>query len=182
MVTSVQEMPCPSPPTFRSKSSMYGGIDYMGPFQMLGNCEYILVVVDYVLKWAEAIPCHITAARSSKKMFQDIIFPGLGVPKVVISDGVSYFTDGNLKKYLKTQGVEHRVATPYHSQTSGQVETSNKQIKHILQKTVNEMERGWIEKFPEALWAYRTSCNTPIGMTPYQLIYGKTCHLPVELE
>jgi hypothetical protein len=78
-------------------------------------------------------------------MFHDIIFPRFGVPKVVISDGGSHFTDGNLRKYLKTQGVEHRVATPYNPQTSCQVETSNKQIKNILQKTVHEMGRGWKE-------------------------------------
>jgi transposase InsO family protein len=63
-----------------------------------------------------------------KKMFHDIIFPIFGVPKIVISDGGSHYTDGKLRKYLKTQGVEHRVATPYHPQTSGQVETWNKQI------------------------------------------------------
>ena len=79
-------------------------------------------------------------------------------------------------------GVDHRVATPYHPQMSGQAETSNKQIKNILQKTVNAMGKGWKSKLPEALWSYRTAYKTPIGMTPYQLVYGKTCHLPVELE
>jgi hypothetical protein len=79
------------------------GIDYMGHFPMWGNCEYILVAVDYVSKWVEALPCHIAAAQSSKKMFHDIIFPRFGVPKVVISDGGSHFTNGNLKKYWKTQ-------------------------------------------------------------------------------
>jgi hypothetical protein len=72
--------------------------------------------------------------------------------------------------------------TPYHPQTSGQAETSNKQIKNILQKTVNEMGTGWKDKLHGALWAYRTAYKTPLGMSPYQLIYGKTCHLPVELE
>jgi hypothetical protein len=119
------------------------GIDYMGPFPMSGNCEYILVAVDYVSKWVEALPCHTTAAQSSKKMFHDIIFPRFGVPKVVISDGGSHFTNGNLRKYLKTEGVEHRITTPYQPQTSGQLETSNKQIKNILQNTVHEMGRGW---------------------------------------
>jgi hypothetical protein len=59
----------------------------MGPFPMSGNYEYILVVVDYVSKWVEAIPCHTTVAQSSKKMFHDIIFSRFGVPRVVISDG-----------------------------------------------------------------------------------------------
>jgi hypothetical protein len=65
---------------------------------------------------------------------------------------------------------------------SGQAETSNKQIKNILQKTVNQMGRSWKSMLNEALWAYRTTFKMPICVTPYQLVYGKTCHLPVELE
>jgi hypothetical protein len=44
------------------------------------------------------------------------------------------------------------------------------------------MGRSWRRKLGEALWSYRTAYKTPIGMAPYQLVYGKTCHLPVELE
>ena len=78
--------------------------------------------------------------------------------------------------------VYHNIVTPYHPQTSGQAETSNKQIKNILQKIVNEMRTAWKDKLHRALWTYRTAYKTPLGMSPYQLVYGKTCHLPVELE
>jgi len=78
--------------------------------------------------------------------------------------------------------VRHKVATPYHPQTSGQVEVSNTEIKSILAKTISTSRKDWSFKLDDAFWPYRTTYKTPIGMTPFKLIYGKSCHLPVELE
>jgi transposase InsO family protein len=114
----------------------------MGPFPKSKQCEYILVAVDYVLKWVEALPCRAADSNHAKRMFAEIIFPRFGVPHMVISDGGSHFIDSKFQLFLHNHGVHHNVATPYHPQTSGQAETSNKQIKNILQKTVNEMETG----------------------------------------
>ncbi|GKC20781.1 reverse transcriptase domain-containing protein [Tanacetum coccineum] len=70
----------------------------------------------------------------------------------------------------------------YHPQTSGQVEVSNRGLKRILERTVGENRASWSDKLDDALWAFRTAFKTPIGCTPYKLVYRKSCHLPIELE
>ena len=118
------------------------GIDFMGPFLKSHDCEYIVVAVDYVSKWVEALPCRAADAKHARKMFHEIIFPRFGTRRMVISDRGSHFIDKTFRRFLKELGTRHNIATPYHPQTSGQAETSNKQIKSILQKTVNEMGKG----------------------------------------
>jgi hypothetical protein len=130
------------------------GIDFMGPFPNSEGCEYILVVVDYVSKWVEALPCRAVDVMHSKKMFHEVIFPRYEVPRIVISDRGSQFIDRTFQKALSDVGADRRIATPYHPQTSGQAETSNKQMKNILQRTLNQMGRSWRSKLSEALWAY----------------------------
>ncbi|XP_076908516.1 uncharacterized protein LOC143565428 [Bidens hawaiensis] len=87
-----------------------------------------------------------------------------------------------MEKALARYGVTHRLSTAYHPQTSGQVENANRGVKRILEKTVGKNRKDWSDKLDDALWAFRTAFKTPIGTTPFRMVYGKACHLPVELE
>ncbi|GJZ98241.1 reverse transcriptase domain-containing protein [Tanacetum coccineum] len=87
-----------------------------------------------------------------------------------------------IARVMLKYGVTHRLSTAYHPQTSGQVEVSNRGLKRILERTVGENRASWSDKLDDALWAFRTAYKTPIGCTPYKLVYGKACHLPIELE
>jgi transposase InsO family protein len=139
-------------------------------------------MVDYVSKWVKAMPCRKASTEESIAMIKSMIFPHFVTLRILISDGGTHFTGKNFKMCLSKLGIEHRISTSYHPLTNGQAETSNKQLKSILNKTIEKGGKDWSKKLDRALWVYRTAFKTPIGMTRYHFVYSKAFHLLVELE
>ena len=133
-------------------------------------------------KWVEGVPFRTADHKVVLKFLKENIFSRVGIHKAIISDGGSHFCNKPFENLLTKYGVKHKVATPYHPQTSGQVELSNREIKTILLKVVNSNRKDWSLKLLDSLWAYRTTYKTILGMFPYHLVYGKACHFPVEIE
>nr|GEV02360.1 reverse transcriptase domain-containing protein [Tanacetum cinerariifolium] len=130
------------------------GIDFMGPFSSSRGNKYILVAVDYLF----------------------------GTPRAIISDRGTHFCNDQFAKVMLKYGVTYRLATAYHPQTSRQVEISNHGFTRILERTMGKNHASWSDKLDDARWAFRTAYKTPIGCTPYKIVYEKACHLPIELE
>nr|GEW07502.1 reverse transcriptase domain-containing protein [Tanacetum cinerariifolium] len=157
------------------------GIDFMGPFPNSKGNKYILVVVDYLSKWVEAKALPTNDARVVVKFLKSL-FSRFRTPKAIISDRGTHFCNDQFVKFMSKYGVTHRLSTAYYPQTSGQVEVTNRGLNRILERTVGENRALWTDKLDDALWDFRTAFKTPIGCTPYRLVYGKSCHLPLELE
>lgn len=127
------------------------GIYFIGPFPSSIENNLILVVVDYVSKCIEAIASSINDAQIVRKILKKVIFPRFGVPRLVMSDCRSHFILKLFENMLKKYVVRHKVTTPYHPQTSGHVEISNREIKKILEKNFSTLRKDWYAKLNDAL-------------------------------
>ncbi|GKD90916.1 reverse transcriptase domain-containing protein [Tanacetum coccineum] len=137
---------------------------------------------DYVMKYDACQRSGNISSRGEMPQNNIQLFARFGVPKALISDQGTHFCNSQLEKALQKYGVTHKLCTAYHPQTNGQTKVTNRAIKRILERSVGYNPKNWSEKLDDALWAFRTAYKMPTRCTPFRLVYGKACHLPVEIE
>ncbi|MCO5600553.1 hypothetical protein L7F22_054667 [Adiantum nelumboides] len=159
------------------------GIDAIGPLPRsnLGKL-YIIMGVDYMIRWAEAT----TSARITEKEVAKFVYESIcckfGVPLEILSDRGPSFRGDLVGELMKKLGIERRHSTPYYPQCNGLVEKVNGMIYRITTKQVVSKPKDWDKHLGAALWAYRTSFRTSLGYTPYHLVFGKEAILPIEVQ
>ena len=136
--------------------------------------------MDYVFKWVVAIPYKTNDSKVVVKFLKENIFSRFGTPRAIISDNGSQFCNRTFRALMQKYAITHKLFTPYHPQTSGHIEVSNRQL--ILENTMNQNRKDWFSKLVDAFWVYRTAFKMILGMSSYRLVFGKTFHLPVEFK
>ena len=172
----------PLQPIVSTRAFAKWGIDFVGPLPPAQGtrCQYLIVAMDYLTKWAEAMASTKNDAWTTAKFLYEHIFVQFGLPIEIVSDQGTHFINEVVEVLLNEFMVTHRLSVPYHPQANGQVELTNKVLCAALTKVVEGNRGTWECKLPSVLWAYRTAYKTSVGSTPFELVYGLNAVLPIE--
>nr|GEX27899.1 reverse transcriptase domain-containing protein [Tanacetum cinerariifolium] len=159
------------------------GIDFMGPFPSSKGNKYFLVAVDYLSKWVEEKALPTNDARFTRVMIKYGVTHRLAIAYHPQTSGQVEVSNRGLKRNLeRTVKENHASWLDKLDDALWAFQVSNRGLKRNLERTVRENHASWLDKLDDALWAFRIAFKTPIGCTPYKLVYRKSCHLPIKLE
>ena len=164
------------------KSPFYRiGIDILGPLPSSSNNRYIIVCIDYFTKWVETKAVHSPSATVIARFIINQIFCRHGAPFELISDRGSNFTSEIVKQINKQIGIKMLFTTAYHPQTNGQTERIMPILSTMLSMYVNKFHSNWSTLLPMITFAYNTTPQSSIRMTPFKLLYGRDAIIPEDM-
>lgn len=141
-----------------------------------------MVCTDYLTKWVEVKELQFFKDGNMDKFLYEETFTKYGVPREIVTKQGPQFTSELVTKLVEEYEIKHKNLAPYHPQANDQVEVTNIEIESILTKIVQLHIKYWVARLPKAGWAYRTTWKIITSFTPYELVYGKTTILQIELE
>ena len=142
--------------------------------------EHLLIVTDVFSKFTQAYPTKDQKAPTVAKVLTEKWFYVYGVPSQLHSDQGRNFESGLVKQLCKFYGITKTRTTPYHPQGNGQCERFNRTLFDLLRTLTDKQKRQWPRVLPQLLFAYNTTVNSTTGYSPYELLFGRRPHLPVD--
>ncbi|GJY97725.1 reverse transcriptase domain-containing protein [Tanacetum coccineum] len=158
------------------------GIDIAGPLlEGLGKVKFLIVSMDYFMKWIEAKAVAMITGNQVKKFVWDNIVCRYGLPREIISDNGKQFSDNPFKDWCDKLNITQRFASVKHPQSNGLVERANRSLGERIKVRLGEGNKNWLEELPHVLWAHRTMIKSSHGDTPFSLTYGTEAVIPAEI-
>ena len=145
-----------------------------------GN-RYILVMVDCFSKWTEACPLTDKTAQSVADAFFSQIVCRFGMPIVIHSDQGRGFDNKIMQELCILCGSHKTRTTPYHPESDGLVERFNRTLLMMLAMFASKNREHWDDLLPAVMMAYRSSVHESTGFSPYRLMFGEECTLPIDI-
>ncbi|XP_055491949.1 protein NYNRIN-like [Leucoraja erinacea] len=134
--------------------------------------KYLLVVVDHFTRWVEAFPTATATTQVVAKILLEQIIPRYGIVETIDSDRGTHFASKTHEMICEALGIEWKLHTPWHPQSSGKVERMNGTLKTQITKLIEETRLPWTKCLPIALLRIRTAPRKDIGISPYEMLFG----------
>jgi hypothetical protein len=150
-------------------------IDIVGPLTTAqGNYKYVVVAVEYFIKWIEAKPLVTIAAAGLRRLFWQNIICHFKVSRKITVDNVKQFNCHIFKDFCHQMGVKVAFVSVYHPQSNEAVKKANALIFTVIKKTLENQPKGkWEEEPPRSVWSHNTSICRVTKFTPFKLLYGE---------
>ena len=156
--------------------------DILGPLPIgRGQCKFIVVVVDYFTKWAEAEPLATITEQKVRNFVWRSIVCRFGIPRALVSDNWKQFDNPKLRDFCAELRIRNYYLSPSHPQSNGQAEVTIRTLKAALKTKLEDLKGKWVEYLPEVLWAYRTTHKSASQETPFALAFGTEVVASVEI-
>lgn len=157
-------------------------IDILGPLpKSKEGYQYVLLIVDSFSKWTEAHPLRTQDAKDTANVLYNEIFTRYGAPRTIVSDRGKNFMSKLVGALCEMFEVKKHHTTSYHPQTNATVERANSTLAQTLRAYIEKDQMNWPSLLPSIMMAFRaTPCTETTGFSPYELLFGKNMHLPVD--
>lgn len=156
-------------------------MDYLSLEPSKGGIGNVLVITDHYTRYALAIPTKNQTAKTTAEAFFNHFIINYGIPSRIHSDQGANFESDLIKELCTLMGMKKSRTTVYHPMSNGMTERFNRTLIGMLGTLEPEQKQDWKKYISPLVYAYNTTKHESTGYTPYELMFGRTPKLPIDL-